>query len=358
MENIHSKRIVELDALRGLAALFVVVFHFTHDQDIVKYGFKFGITGVDLFFMISGFVILLTLNKTDRWQDFIINRFSRLFPVYWTCVTFTAILKVVSYVAVKKSLATLPFQYLANMTMFQLYFGQENIDGTYWTMIVEMLFYILMLFVFVSNGLKNIQTICFFILVPVALYAFIPIENYPVAHEWISKEIPIVNHFPLFFSGILFYKLKFDRKRFLPYLLLAFCFVVQFYLFDDGGRSKKWISHPEYALALTIYFAFFVLYVNNFLSFIVNKATIFLGAISYSLYLIHEYIGHMIIYQLMSKGHVNFWVASFMIALPIVIMIAWTINRFIEKPAMLFMREKFLVKRTMKNEPQLVTKDS
>jgi peptidoglycan/LPS O-acetylase OafA/YrhL len=52
-----DKRYDELDVLRGFAALFVLFFHLTLFRNEAKYGFQLGITGVDLFFMISGFVI-------------------------------------------------------------------------------------------------------------------------------------------------------------------------------------------------------------------------------------------------------------------------------------------------------------
>ena len=89
---IKSKRFHELDALRGIAALMVVFFHFTIGRAEAKLGFKLGTTGVDLFFIISGFVIFMSLSKVKSSLDFVINRVSRLYPTYWVSVTFTFIL--------------------------------------------------------------------------------------------------------------------------------------------------------------------------------------------------------------------------------------------------------------------------
>lgn len=58
--TIQSNRYTELDALRGIAALMVVFFHFTMDRPQGQMGFKLGVTGVDLFFIISGFVIFMS----------------------------------------------------------------------------------------------------------------------------------------------------------------------------------------------------------------------------------------------------------------------------------------------------------
>jgi peptidoglycan/LPS O-acetylase OafA/YrhL len=62
----ERKRFEELDVLRGLAAVMVVVFHFTMGRNQADLGFKLGTTGVYLFFIISGFVILLSLEHVEN----------------------------------------------------------------------------------------------------------------------------------------------------------------------------------------------------------------------------------------------------------------------------------------------------
>src|SRR5690348_9141450 len=80
-------RIKGLDALRGVAACSVLVFHYTTNYQRVyghhgamPFSFPYGPFGVQLFFLISGFVIFMTLEKTSRPSDFVRSRFSRLFP--------------------------------------------------------------------------------------------------------------------------------------------------------------------------------------------------------------------------------------------------------------------------------------
>jgi peptidoglycan/LPS O-acetylase OafA/YrhL len=84
----HPTRLLELDVFRGLAALAVVLFHYTtvyertydhHDE--MLFDFSLGHYGVQLFFIISGFVIFMTLNRTKSALDFVVSRFSRLYPV-------------------------------------------------------------------------------------------------------------------------------------------------------------------------------------------------------------------------------------------------------------------------------------
>src|SRR4051812_31849998 len=100
--NQRAQRFQELDAFRGIAASWVVLFHFiARYQDMVVGGSPHGgvlaeissgvrATGalpVKWFFMISGFVIVWTLDRCRNWQDFALSRFSRLHPTYWAAMT-------------------------------------------------------------------------------------------------------------------------------------------------------------------------------------------------------------------------------------------------------------------------------
>lgn len=223
-----NNRILELDALRGIAALSVVCFHATMGREESKYGFGLGVTGVDLFFIISGFVILLSLEKTQKWQDFFISRFSRIYPTYWACVTFTAFfVLIINYRQIPENIGG---QYLSNLTMFQLYMHQADMDGPYWTMIVEVLFYLVMLMIYLLKSLHRIERIGIFSLFIIICYHFSLNSQYHFLHESISYYFPLINHFPLFFAGIIFYKLKFrkysSRDAFLQYILILICFVI------------------------------------------------------------------------------------------------------------------------------------
>jgi len=340
MVKAQSKRIFELDALRGIAALLVVLFHFTMGRKEREYGFKFGVTGVDLFFLISGFVILLTLEKTRTWKEFVVNRFSRLYPTYWACVTITTLALLIHIGFTGYPLFKVLPDYLANLTMFQLYFRRGDIDGTYWTMIVEMLFYIYMLLFFVFKQLKHIEliSILFFPLI------FIYSSSYIQTHFefWtfaISIRLPLINHFPLFVAGIIFYKMKFDGQNLKRYIFLAICFICQLTLFKAGGRSHYYLSIYQYVPVLLVYFLVFYLYIINKLRFIVNKTTVFLGNISFSLYLIHQRISNEILMPFFTK-YVDFWTAC-LISLLIVIVMAALINKMIEKPLMNYIRKGY-----------------
>ena len=91
-----TKRIQELDALRGIAAMMVVLYHYTTRYDqlyehsvSLPFSFSYGTFFVQLFFIISGFVIFLTLDQTKNSLDFVVSRISRLYPAYWTAIVIT-----------------------------------------------------------------------------------------------------------------------------------------------------------------------------------------------------------------------------------------------------------------------------
>ena len=111
-----SKRYSELDALRGITVLLVFMFHYVMVTEEHYDWFVWGTTGVDLFFIISGFVISLSIEHVSSAKEFIRNRFARLYPTYWFSVSFTFI--IICFANYYKGSEPPLMTYLANMTMF------------------------------------------------------------------------------------------------------------------------------------------------------------------------------------------------------------------------------------------------
>src|SRR5436190_10531242 len=101
----HRVRFPELDLLRFIAACAVMLFHYTFRGP--RDGFwqasfpfldqisRYGYLGVQVFFILSGFVILLTAYEKNA-MGFAMARFVRLFPAYWICVTLTTAVVVIA----------------------------------------------------------------------------------------------------------------------------------------------------------------------------------------------------------------------------------------------------------------------
>lgn len=332
MEKMKKIRFEELDALRGIAALLVVVFHFTMGKKEAELGFFLGNTGVDLFFMISGFVILLSLEHVKKLGQFIINRISRLYPTYWASVTLVFIVILLNGLYNSDFEKVSVVQYLGNLTMFQFYLRIPNLDGPYWSLIIELLFYSVMAVLYHFKCLKFLNWI------GVVLTLFtVCILYFSYDALWVQRiffsYFPLIQYWPLFFSGILFYQLITKKIQLAKhYVLIVFCLIAQVILFEYSGRSGSFIVVEEYVFMLIVYFSLFTLFVNGKLKFIISKPLLFLGKISFALYLIHQMISiEYIIPYLYDELKLNFWI-SFLAALITSIGLATFITYFVEIP--------------------------
>jgi peptidoglycan/LPS O-acetylase OafA/YrhL len=341
-----KKRISELDALRCIAAVSIVLFHINVTYPIFKPRLfqdclKFGATGVDLFFIISGFVILLTLEKTKTWKDFVIRRCARLYPSYWICVTLTTASLVIYWACTHQPYLPTLRQYLPNMTMFQHYFNVPNIDDVYWTLIIEMLFYLFMLLLFSIKQLKNVEYIAVIVMLPLFIYSSKYFQAHcPVLHPQLLIALPLINEFPLFVLGILYYRIHTGKPTIYRYTAIVVCMLCQVMLYGNGLNVDLFLSFKDYVLITLFYNLVFLLYINGKLKFIVNRVTLFFGDISYPLYLIHYYLSvYVIIPALISIGLPQ--LAAIGVAIVIVILLAILIARFIEKPAMRYFKNRF-----------------
>lgn len=329
--NPKGNRLFELDALRGIAAVLVVLFHYTErygqlyghpHEPIVK--ISFGHYGVHLFFIISGFVIFLTLEKTKKPLDFIVSRISRLYPAYWTGVFVTFLC--ISTFGLPGREISLSDAFI-NLSMIQSWIRVPSVDGVYWTLSIELKFYIIMFGLYLTNNLKRINIFASIwiglIIIDILIYKFFQIRMIGPL-----RTILIFEYGSLFIAGIFFYKLKCGEKGVLLHSIIWLGLIG--ILIADG---------VEKAIVVLFYYALFYLFVYGKLSFLKQKILIFLGAISYTLYLVHQNIGYIIM-----NGFYKYFensTAAITIALCISLSIATVITYFVEKPMLKFIREKY-----------------
>ena len=147
---------------------------------------------------------------------------------------------------------------------------------------------------------------------------------------------------PLFFAGIVFYKIyNNENNKILNYFILMICFVCQILMYNFAGRSRSYISQNEYSGMIVLYFLIFTLFANKKLKVIVSPLTLFFGKISFALYLIHQYVSTLIIIPyFVDKCNLNFWIASLFIAFPVVIGLATIVTFYIEVPLSKRLKEK------------------
>lgn len=135
----------KIQILRALAAnavvlshLFVIEQKYGHGFDLLPAWIHFGSSGVDLFFIISGF-IMASLTRETSWKDFITARVTRIYPPYWFYTTIVLILWLVAPGMVNNS-----YDHAPSMWRSYLLFPDTTnpLLAVGWTLVHEMYFYI------------------------------------------------------------------------------------------------------------------------------------------------------------------------------------------------------------------------
>ncbi len=314
-----SKRLVSLDALRGLAALAVVAFHYSFriremypDALPAPFSFPYGHYGVHLFFLISGFVILMSLERRHA-KGFLRARFFRLYPVFWASLLLTAI--AISIAPPVRPVSV--FQFLGNVTMAADYFRIENIDGVYWSLAYELGFYAFMYAVYRLGQQRWVPLLpMLWIAGAAAFQALAPYIPAPLHYL-----LMIHNYAHLFACGLVFYFIWRDGMRWRYGALLAAGVAVQAMIFGFEGAAALAISMGLFALAL-----------RPEAARLPGLALLtWFGAISYALYLTHQEIGYRLILALQALG--AGWLVSVAAAFAVMIGVATALTYGVEKPA-------------------------
>jgi peptidoglycan/LPS O-acetylase OafA/YrhL len=327
------KRLLELDALRGIAALSVVFFHYTThyeygQSDKLWFNFPYGLYGINLFFLISGFVIFLTLTRVNNGLDFVVARFSRLYPAYWIAGAITFF--VVLYAGLPGREVSLK-DALVNITMLEYWFHVPYVDGSYWTLSYELAFYVIMLIFFLTKLLKKID---FIALIWLSIMILVKVVERYFGFDLpdILKVTFLLNFGNLFIAGIMFYKIKNKESSLLTHIIIAVCLII------DPLFYRVFHRIPE-AIIITGFFIIFYLFAYDKLSIIIKRPLLFLGAISYPLYLIHGNIGYIIMRNLYSTN-LNPQIII-LITVIMVAFLAWVIHITVENPMMKGIRIKY-----------------
>lgn len=338
------RRFHDIDVLRFLAAVSVMLLHYLvrgfADGDIyspVFYGdaanlVKYNYLAVNLFFMISGFVILMTAEGGTA-LSFLRSRLLRLYPAYWFCCTVSFVL---TYFFINHIFTLTVPRYLFNLTMFNGFFGIGYVDGVYWTLLVELKFYLLVLCVLLLRKMPKIEYLLAGWLLICVFQAFCRI---PLLDKYL-----ITNYASFFIAGCLFYRLsKLGFSWFRAGMLLVTVPVgVHFEVADLAVRAahyNKLAFHGEMVAGICI--GFYVLFIGVILrrssSPRYAKLATRLGSLSYPLYLIHLNVG-LVIFNLVGEK-LNKWLLLPLICVGM-IAFAYFIHRCVEKPLSAFMKRK------------------
>lgn len=345
-EKKNKERLYHLDLIRFISALYVVFFHYAYrgfakdNLSILQFPFieevsKYGYLGVELFFIISGFVILLSVRNSNL-IDFCISRFTRLYPAYWFCVILTAL----TMALFGGTIFTVSFgQVIYNLTMFNGFVGIEHVDGVYWSLLVELKFYILIGALLFLKLIKHIRVFGYFLLIISIVQLLLPFSQAPKLLQ-VIYYFTFPNHSVYFVAGMFFYLIKSEKKILnnIPPLIIAYVIAIKYAILDVTGRNDRYpdiFSIDIVTLLITLFFILMFLVSINKLNIFNKKLFYYFGILTYPLYLLHQNIGYIIFNNF--GNLINKWLLLILVIL-IMIISAYLISVYIERPLGQYLR--------------------
>jgi peptidoglycan/LPS O-acetylase OafA/YrhL len=299
-------RVPALDLARLLAATAVVIFHFgfhggvTHrylDAYSPALGVwtRYGYLGVDVFFVISGFVIAWSAQGA-RALDFAWRRWLRVYPTFIFCVLLSSLVIVL---ARDPHFEVTLRQLLAHVIIDPRRFRIPFIDGVYWTIVCEVQFYVFVAIGLSIPWLRKHKTACI-----LAWYALTLLNEYGIDSRMLRYAF-VTQWSSFFILGMMLFRLKIRQFSRIDALLAVASFGTGMQLELRDARQRFLIA-PDYsalavalvlgsAIALLIYSAQFRFRPS------VEAALRQLGSVSYPLYLIHGTIGYIVINRLVPR---------------------------------------------------------
>ena len=307
-----KNRINEIDLLRFLAVIAVMFFHYafrgyaSDGMSIMPYPLapiaKYGYFGVHLFFMISGFVILMTASSGNL-RRFFVSRFSRLYPAFWACCTITFI--ITALIGAPRYTASIS-QYLINMTMLSGFIGVDPIDGVYWSLFVELRFYALVALILLIGKIQKAQLI-----LTIWLGICITLD---VLHISKMRYLFIVDYAAYFIAGATFFLIwskGLSRQR--VGMIFASLGLALYETISEMPHFEQQVkTHINNFIAAGIIITFFIvmsLVSLNRTGYFGRRQWLLVGGITYPLYLLHQNIGFMVFNAAYPtvNAHILFW---------------------------------------------------
>ncbi|MBC2901241.1 acyltransferase [Streptomyces sp. PSKA01] len=336
LQPLRTRRLYVVDGIRLVAALMVVLHHYAGTRRLNEPGnaiwsrpvseimpsvfhvAAYGWIGVEIFFVISGFVICMSCwGRTPR--QFFVSRVIRLYPAYWFAVLFTTAV----LVAVPGVWERLPVrEVLLNLTMLQAGSDVPNVDMVYWTLWSELRFYLLFLVV-VAMGLTYRRVIVF-CCVWGAVAMLAPVSGFPLLELLANPDGAWY-----FIAGLALYLMHRFGQDLLLWGILAMAWLMgQLEL----GERVEYEGVSSWRGAVLIFTAFMLVMVAVSLGRLDGirwKWLVTAGCLTYPLYLTHYMAGTSLISRL--HGTMD---ARLLLGLLIAgfLMLSWAVHRVVERP--------------------------
>jgi len=275
-----NTNIQSINALRGIAAIMVTLFHFSKgfldENSVVQKTLSYGWTGVEIFFVISGFVITWSMINSDykfrNLKTFLYKRFIRIEPPYIISAIVIIILNYLSSLSSSfqgKAFVFDPYSIILHMGYLVRLFEESWINPVYWSLEVEFHFYFLMA-LSMPLLLSKKSIIQVFALLMLSTLIFLK-----------NNITPLFDYIDIFLLGILIalYKSKNINN-------------ITFWISIAIMSTSVFINHELIICFVTIISSAIILFQENLFN---HSIFSFFGKISYSLYLLHVPFGGRII---------------------------------------------------------------
>ena len=303
-----QSRLSVLDLYRAVAILAVMIAHYTvrwtpprELKNYYPYEGRFswpvlevGGSGVSLFFVVSGFVILMTLERSGNIIEFALKRFARLFPPMLVCATITTI---VLNTFGPKEWSVSPAEYISSIffippALLGKVLGRPEwdwVDGAYWSLFVEVRFYAISSIFFLIFERNFLKYWALFQAVSTALNFLIQDDGVRL----LADSVFIFNFLPYFSFGMFCYSAY--RGRIGRYNYIAISVIML--MVAEATEFRRYTGDPdkqiEFMISCAVIFSASVgmILKVKFLGDISGKAITRIGESSYSLYLLHQLVG-------------------------------------------------------------------
>jgi peptidoglycan/LPS O-acetylase OafA/YrhL len=356
----EARRDQTIDTFRGIAILLVVLFHFTARLPIEALNITenaplpvfFGWVGVYFFFVISGYCIFMTLERSETVGIYLARRISRIYPAFVAAVL---ILFVFGLVFEVPSVPEAKFHVIPpgalDVVMNLFFIGEigEWVDGSFWSIAVEVKFYLLVALLagVFEDPEKFTRVFCGLALVMGPIWVvstlFEHLGSGAVTPQSMLKFLAIAPYLSFFAVGIVGRRLEAGTKgagRLLAAnVALSTAIVwIEAYSFELG---QGWIVASICALAYLVLVAMFVRFaLGRPLPVIpgLSPAVARIGLLSFSWYLIHENVGismlaYLDIYLPAQLALIVVLLATFMLAVGFAALFEWRFRKPVERVA-------------------------
>ncbi len=326
--SITRERIDFIDGIRGIAALLVLLMHLLEfnlpaSTAITHSWVRFGTIGVAAFFLVSGFVIPMTLERSASLRAFWTGRIFRIYPLYLTVLAASVLIGICGAWPWSAGItADLPRTLVFHLPIVQGFTHGFNFVGGSWTLFIELVFYALFSLCFVLKLHRRHLLL--------VLGANATVLAMAIAGTVLDRRIPLGHPCLLLcsFTGVMFYR-HFRAEvsgRFLIGSVVAALLTTAVAFWHNYSAFHA--NDFTFTCAMLSWSLAFVMFSGFYLarSWAMAGALTWLGTISYSVYLAHDLVNFGGI-DLLGAGWWNMLIVP-VLTLPV----AWVCHRLIEAP--------------------------